>query len=90
MTSTMVVTGEPHPKVAVRRYLYTPGVATVWLNVAPLPDKEVQVPKPGPVALSQLYVGPEEAGVPVEADVEFVILTLPPAQILEPEIAPGS
>ena len=89
MTSTMVVTGEPHPKVAVRRYLYTPGVATVWLNVAPLPDKEVQVPKPGPVALSQLYVGPEEAGVPVEAEVEFVILTLPPAQISVPAMAPG-
>lgn len=83
-------TGEPHPKEAVRRYLYTPGVDTVWLKVAPLPVRVVHVPKPGPVALSQLYVGPEDAGEPVVADDEFVMFTVLPAQTFVPAIVPGS
>jgi len=66
-----------------------PGVETVWLKVAPLPVRVVHVPKPGPVALSQLYVGPEDAGVPVVAAAEFVMLTVPPAHTFVPAMVPG-
>jgi len=52
-TSTVVVTGDPHPKVAVRRYLYVPGVFIVSLKVTPDPARGVQTLK-GDTDLCQL------------------------------------
>lgn len=44
----------------------------------------------GDTDLCQLYVGPDEAGVPVEAAVVLVTVTVPPAQIGELLIAPAA
>ena len=65
-----------------------PGVFIVSLKVAPDPARGVQELK-GDTDLCQLYVGPDEAGVPVEAEVPFVIFTVPPAQISAPPMAPA-
>ena len=59
------------------------------LKVAPVPARLVQVPKPGPVALAQLYTGPEEAGVPVVAAAVLVIFTVLPGQIPVPVMVPA-
>lgn len=45
---------------------------------------------PGPGALLQLYVGPEEAGVPVVAAAELVMFTVLPGHMLLPAMVPGS
>jgi len=87
--SVVVVTGVPHPKVAVRRYLYVPATAIVSLKDAPEPESGVHTENPGPGALSHEYTGPDDAGVPVEAAVVFVMFTVPPSQIADPEIAPA-
>lgn len=60
----------------------------VSLKVAAEPVSGVHVLN-GETDLCQLYVGPDDAGVPVDADVEFVMLTVPPAQIGEPLMAPA-
>ena len=88
--SFVVVTGVPQAKVAVLRYRYVPGVAMLSLNVAAEPTRAVHDENRGPGALSQLYVGPAEAGVPVDADVVLVIFTVAPAQIFVPFIAPAA
>ena len=75
--------------MAVRRYLYVPAVAIVSLKVAPEPVRGVQTENPGPGALSHEYVGPDDAGVPVEAAVVFAMFTVPPPQIADPEMAPA-
>jgi hypothetical protein len=67
-----------------------PEVAIPSLKVAELPVNAVHTEKPGPGALSQLYVGPLDAGVPVDALVVFVILTVPPAQISVLPMAPAA
>jgi hypothetical protein len=85
--STVAVTTGPQPNVAVRRYLYIPEVAITSLKVASVPGNAVQTVK-GVGDLSQLYVGPAEAGAPVEAAVVLVMLTVPPGQISLPVIAP--
>jgi hypothetical protein len=66
-----------------------PEAAITSLKVAALPGKAVHTEKPGPGALSQLYVGPPKGGVPVEALVVFVMLTVPPAQISSPAMTPA-
>lgn len=85
----MVLTGEPHPNVAVRLYLYVPVVGSDSLNVAPVPGRLVHELKAGPGALSQLYVGPEEAGVPVVAAAVLEMFTVPPGHIPDPVMVPG-
>jgi hypothetical protein len=66
-----------------------PAVAIVSLKVAADPTKAVQTVYPGPGALSQLYVGPDDAGDPVDAEVVFDIFTVFPAHIFDAEIAPA-
>ena len=87
-TSTVVLTAALHPNVAVLRYLYIPDTAITSLKVAAAPGRAVQTVK-GEGDLSQLYVGPAEAGTPVVAEVVFVMLTVPPGQISVPAIAPA-
>ena len=57
-------------------------------KVAPDPVSAVQSVNPGPGARCQLYVGPEDAGVPVDAAVIFVMLTVCPAHIFDPPMDP--
>ena len=54
LMSVVVVTAEPHPKAALRSYLYVPEVARVSVNVAPDPVRLVHAVNPGPGALLQL------------------------------------
>jgi hypothetical protein len=63
-------------------------VFIVSLKVAPDPVRGVHVLN-GETDRCQLYVGPDDAGVPVDADVEFVMLTVPPAHIGKPPMAPA-
>jgi len=62
----------------------------VSLKVAADPVRFVQEENPGPGALRQLYVGPEEAGVPVVAAAVLVMLTVLPGHTLFPAMVPGS
>ena len=55
-----------------------------------MPARPVHTEKAGPGALAQLYVGPEEAGAPVVAAAALEILTVPPGQMPDPVIVPGS
>ena len=59
------------------------------LKVAPVPARPVHTENAGPGALAQLYVGPEEAGVPVVAATVLEIFTVPPGQMPDPVIVPG-
>lgn len=89
LISVVVDTVEPQPKVARLWYLYVPGVARVSVNVSPEPVRFVHAVKPGPGALLQLYVGPVEAGVPVDAAVMLFIVIGSPGQTSFPSIDPA-
>ena len=54
LISVVVVTAEPHPKAALRSYLYVPDVARVSVKESPEPVSEVQAVNPGPRDLLQL------------------------------------
>ena len=54
-----------------------------------MPEINVHVPKPGPVALCQLYAGPDDAGVPVVALPPLAIETVCPLQMSELVIEPA-
>ena len=89
LMSVVVDTVEPHPKVARLWYLYVPGVARVSVYVSPEPVRFVHAEKAGPGALLQLYVGPVEAGVPVDAAVMLFIVIGSPGQTSLPSIDPA-
>ena len=52
----------------------------VSVMVVPVPGRAVHAVNAGPGALSQLYVGPDDAGVPVEAAEALAMVNELPAQ----------
>lgn len=66
-----------------------PGVAMVSVMVAPVPGRAVHEVNAGPGALCQLYVGPDDAGVPVEAAKALAMVKELPAQAVVFEMEPG-
>jgi hypothetical protein len=66
-----------------------PGVAIVSVMVAPVPGRADHEVYAGPGALSQLYEGPEDAGVPVEAAAALAMVKELPAQAVVFEMVPA-